>query len=46
MEIYSRYRFMGKEVANFKGAPRTATASFSNGNKGFIVKGRSIINPF
>ena len=30
-----------EEVANFKGAPRTATASFSNGNKGFIVTGRS-----
>jgi N-acetylneuraminic acid mutarotase len=30
-----------EEVAKFKGAPRTATASFSNGNKGFVVTGKS-----
>lgn len=32
---------MWEEVAKFKGAPRTATASFSSGSKGFVVTGKS-----
>lgn len=30
-----------EEVAKFKGAPRTATASFGNGSKGFVLTGKS-----
>ncbi len=38
---YSPATDLWEEVAKFKGAPRTATASFSNNDKGFIVTGKS-----